>query len=339
MDRREFLRIAGLLGLGAGSTFLLGGDPGRLYAQTAGTPFDAAGAPAGGASGGGPSAAGGAVAAGPKAASGRLPDLVAVKGGEPEALFDAGIAALGGMKAFVRAGQTVVIKPNIGWSQPPESAANTNPKLVKRIIEHCLNAGAKKVYVFDNSCDSWSLCYKTSLIEKYAREAGATVAPPDSSGYYHEVVFPGAISLKKARVHELIIESDVFINVPVLKNHSGAGMTASMKNLMGTVWDRQFFHRWDLDQCIADACLFRKPDLNVVDAYKVMKTGGPRGYSSSVYEMAKFQILSTDIVAADAASAKTLGFEPARFRYIGLAADKKSGRSDLGALDILRLTI
>jgi uncharacterized protein (DUF362 family) len=272
-------------------------------------------------------------------AAGAWPDLVAVRGAEPEILFDAGIAEYGGMKAFVKPGQTVVIKPNIGWNQAPETAANTNPKLVKRIIEHCLNAGAKKVYVFDNSCDSWALSYKTSLIEKYAKDAGAEVVPPNSSRYYQEVVFPGAVSLKKASVHELILESDVFINVPVLKNHSGAGMTSAMKNLMGIVWDRQFFHRYDLDQCIADASLFRKPTLNVVDAYKVMKSGGPRGYSSSAYDLAKFQILSTDIVAADAAASRTLGFEPARFRYIGLAADARSGQADLAKLDIRRLNL
>lgn len=311
MTRREFLKTVGSLGLGAAGALLAGGGEG-LFAQSAG---------------------------GAAGASGRQPDLVAVKGGEPDALFDAGIAALGGMKAFVKRGRTVVIKPNIGWNQAPETAANTNPKLVKRIIEHCLDAGARKVYVFDNSCDAWSLSYKTSLIEKYARDAGAEVVPPNSSSYYQEATVPGAVSLKKARFHELILESDVFINVPVLKHHSGAGMTAAMKNLMGTVWDRQFFHRYDLDQCIADAALFRKPTLNVVDAYKVMKTGGPRGYGSSAYDMAKFQILSADIVAADAAAARTLGSDPSSFRYIGLAAEKNTGQADLSKLDIRRLTI
>ena len=71
-----------------------------------------------------------------------MPDLVAVKNGEPEALFDRGIEAMGGMRRFVKKGQTVVVKPNIGWNAPPERAANTNPRLVRRIIEHCLQAGA-----------------------------------------------------------------------------------------------------------------------------------------------------------------------------------------------------
>lgn len=318
MDRREFMRR--VAGYGIGAAWLLSGA-GRVLAQ--GSP--ATGSTVGPVAGGKPGA--------------RPPDLVAVMGGEPGALFDAGIAAMGGMKAFVKAGQTVVIKPNIGWDQPPEAAADTNPLLVARIVAHCLDAGARKVYVFDNSCDAWALCYRSSMIERYVREAGGEMVPANNAGYFQEVVFPGAKAVKKARVHELVVESDVYINVPVLKNHSGAGMTAAMKNLMGTVWDRQFFHRNDLDQCIADACLFRKPTLNVIDAYKVMKTGGPRGYSSSVYDVARFQILSTDIVAADAAASRTLGFDPARFRYIGLAAGAGSGQADLAKLDIRRISL
>ncbi|MBU0927133.1 MAG: DUF362 domain-containing protein [Spirochaetes bacterium] len=321
MDRREFLKAAAAYGLGA--AWLLYG--GALSAQGTAAPS--------------PAPSPGSAPGGIRAAGARAPDLVAVKGGEAEALFDAGIATLGGMSAFVRPGQSVVVKPNIGWDQGPDTAANTNPGLVGRIVEHCLAAGAKKVYVFDNSCDTWSLCYKSSMIERYAKEAGAAVVPANASGYYQEVTFPGARAVRKARVHELVIESDVFINVPVLKHHSGAGMTAAMKNLMGIVWDRQFFHRNDLHQCIADACLYRKPDLNVVDAYKVMRTGGPRGYASSVYDVAKFQILSADIVAADAAAARTLGFEPSRFGYIGKAAAAGSGRDDLSKLDIRRLSL
>ena len=79
-------------------------------------------------------------------------DMVAIKGGEAADMFDKGIASLGGMKQFVKPNQTVVIKPNIGWDSAPERAANTNPELVARIVEQCKQAGAKTVYVFDNTC-------------------------------------------------------------------------------------------------------------------------------------------------------------------------------------------
>ncbi len=65
-------------------------------------------------------------------------DLVAIKGGEPDAMFDKAIESLGGMKSFVKKGQKVVVKPNIGWDVTPERAGNTNPVLVKRILEEML---------------------------------------------------------------------------------------------------------------------------------------------------------------------------------------------------------
>ena len=64
-------------------------------------------------------------------------DLVAIKGKEPDAMFDEAIKYLGGIKSFVRKGQSVVIKPNIGWDASPERAANTNPLLINKIVKHC----------------------------------------------------------------------------------------------------------------------------------------------------------------------------------------------------------
>ncbi len=268
-----------------------------------------------------------------------FPDLVALKGGEPDAMFDRGIEAIGGIGRFVKSGQTVVIKPNIGWNQTPEIGATTNPALVKRIIEHCFNAGAKKVYVFDHSCDYETACYKNSGIEKAAAEAGAQVVPANAETYYHEVEIPKAKKLKKVKIHELILESDVFINVPVLKNHSATQLTISMKNLMGTVWDMGYYHGNNLSQCIADYCIFKKPDLNIVDAYRVMTQNGPRGISSADSIKMKSMIISTDIVAADSASAKLYGTSPDNISYIKFGNDAGVGTMNLNGLNIKKINI
>jgi len=266
-------------------------------------------------------------------------DLVAVKGGEATQMFEQGIKALGGIQAFVKKGQTVVIKPNIGWDVVPERGANTNPTLVAHIVRACREAGAKQVVVFDHTCDSWQRCYAHSGIESAVKDAGGTMAPGDSEGYYHEVAVPHAKNLPKAKVHELILNSDVFINVPVLKSHGGARLTMSMKNLMGTVWDRREWHGNDLHQCIADFAAYRKPDLNVLDAYLVMKENGPRGGSASDVVTMKAQLLSTDLVAIDAAGAKLFGTDPADVRHITIAAQQGVGRMDLDKLNIKRITV
>ena len=226
-------------------------------------------------------------------------DLVAVKGGEAEAMFDLAIASLGGMSKFVKRNQTVVIKPNIGWDKAPEYAANTNPKLVGRIVEHCFRAGAKSVYVFDNTCDNWQKCYANSGIEKAVKDAGGKLVTGNSESMYQQVALPKGKRLKNTKIHELILSSDVFINVPVLKSHGGATLTMSMKNLMGIVWDREYWHNNDLHQCIADFPTYRKPDLNVIDAYRVMMKHGPRAGGLEDVNTMKAQIISRDIILAD----------------------------------------
>jgi len=265
-------------------------------------------------------------------------DLIAVMGGEPAAMFDMGIQALGGMGTFVSKGQKVLVKPNIGWDVVPDKGANTNPALVKRIIEHCFRAGAKEVYVFDNTCDNWIKCYKNSGIEQAVKDAGDKIVPVNSESYYQEVTIPNAKKLTTTKVHELVLSSDVFINVPILKHHSSARMTGALKNMMGVVWDRAYWHRNNLNQCIADYALFqKKPTLNVMDAYNVMMRNGPRGVSLEDLSNMKSLMISTDWVAIDAAGAMMLGKEPASIEHIALAAGMGLGNMDLSAMNIHRM--
>lgn len=266
-------------------------------------------------------------------------DLVAVRGGEPGQMFDSAIASWGGMQAFVPKGSRVLVKPNIGWDVPPERGGNTHPALVGCIIKHCLSAGAREVSVFDHTCDNWRRCYTNSSIEAAVKAAGGKMVSGDSEGYYKIVSVPQGQRLKEAKVHEAFLNADVFINVPVLKHHSSSMLTIGMKNLMGVVWDRGYWHRNDLHQCIADFASFRRPDLTVVDAYNVMKRNGPRGVSINDVVSMKALIVSTDPVAADAAGARLFGTDPGDIRHIQIASEMNLGRINLKTLSINRIKI
>jgi uncharacterized protein (DUF362 family) len=266
-------------------------------------------------------------------------DMVAVKGGDAVTMFDLAMEQLGGMTKFVKKGQDVVVKPNIGWDVVPELGANTNPKLINRIVKSCYEAGAKNVYVFDHTCDEWTRCYSNSGIERAAKDAGAKVVSGASERYYQEVDIPRGKILKKAKVHELLLQSAVFINVPVLKHHGSGRVTVSLKNLMGVVWDRRYWHQNGLHQCIADFASFKKPDLNVVDAYLVMKRNGPRGSSAEDVVEMKSQIISTDMVAADSAASKLFGIEPDKVPHITMAQELKVGTMNLDKLSIKRIIL
>lgn len=266
-------------------------------------------------------------------------DLVAVMGGEPVDMFRRAMTEMGGMGKFIKAGQKVVVKPNIGWDKTPELAGNTNPDLVAEIIRQCFAAGAKEVVVFDHTCDDWRKCYKNSGIEEAAEAAGAKVVPAHEESYYREIELPRAKNLKRAKVHTALLDSDVWINVPILKNHGGAKMTISMKNHMGIVWDRGFFHKNDLQQCIADICTLEKPAvLNIVDAYRVMKTNGPRGKSAADVVNPKGLFISTDIVAVDTAATKFFNqIESMPLEVVGHLA--KGEELNIGTMDIDRLKV
>jgi uncharacterized protein (DUF362 family) len=306
-DRREFLKKGLSLGLVAGGSLILGKTD-LLFAK--------------------------------EAVAGK-PDLVAIKNGEPDAMFKKAITLMGGMNQFVKKGQTVAVKPNMGFPRLPEVGATTNPLLVKTIIEHCYQAGAKKVYVFDNvvmpTSSNARNCYKLSGIEDAAKAAGALVVPADDFSY-REVKIPHAKILKSVKVHELILDSDVFINVPVLKHHGSTHLSIAMKNLMGIVQNRMEYHMTGLDQCIADFCLHCRPDLNIVDAYRVLMShgpSGPRDGSPAEVEMKKTLLMSRDIVAIDAAAAKIFGSKPEDIKYIKFGHEHKIGNMNLHELKIV----
>ncbi len=265
------------------------------------------------------------------------PDLVAVLGGKPVEMFEAGIKELGGMASFVKSGQTVVVKPNMAWARTPEYAATTTPELVAAVVTACYRAGARVVYVFDHTCNAWKQCYELSRIAAAAEKANAKVMPANSRTDYRKVSVPKGKTLTEAECHRLVLESDVLINVPILKNHGGAIITSAMKNLLGTVWDRRYFHRNGLQQCIADWVSFRKPDLNIIDAYHVMMKNGPRGRSLDDLAVKQMQLLSTDIVAADVAAAKIMGFSPSRVPHLKMGEELGLGVMDLDKLNIKRV--
>jgi len=271
-------------------------------------------------------------------------DLVAVLGGEPADMFKKAIAELGGMGRYVKKGQKVVVKPNIGWDRSPELAANTNPDLLAEIIRQCFTAGAKEVIVFDHTCDDWRRCYKNSGIQAAVEKAGGKMMPAHEESYYREVNLPQGVNLKSTKIHEAILDCDVWINVPVLKMHGGAKMSVSLKNLMGIVWDRRFFHSHNLQQCIADCnTLSKKPVLNIIDAYRVIKSNGPQGRTESDVALAKGLFISSDSVAADTAAIKFYNqispMDISAVEHVSKAEALRVGTTKIEGLNVKRIKV
>ncbi|MCX7765751.1 MAG: DUF362 domain-containing protein, partial [Candidatus Sumerlaeia bacterium] len=140
------------------------------------------------------------------------PDLVVVQGDNPEKITRKAIEAYGGMSRFVKRGDIVVIKPNIGWDRLPAQGANTNPDVVKALVEMAYEAGAKKVKVFDNSVNNPQSCYQRSGIMEKAKAAGAEVIFMNPN-LYKIVKFSGTKFLTEWPIYKDALECDVLINV------------------------------------------------------------------------------------------------------------------------------
>lgn len=119
--------------------------------------------------------------AGAPAASG-IPDLVAVRNGTRAEMVRKAVETLGGMQAFVKPGQTVVIKPNIGWNKAPEFGANTHPETVATLVELCRQAGAKEVRVFDHCCHNGA--YEGSGVKEAVEKAGGVMVDGGNESQY-----------------------------------------------------------------------------------------------------------------------------------------------------------
>ncbi len=245
---------------------------------------------------------------------------------DPGKLTRAAVDAAGGMKKLVRKGDVVVVKPNIGWDRRPDQAANTNPAVVAALVSMAFEAGASEVKVFDRSCNEAKRCYSKSGIATAAKNAGADVSFMDDDRFV-SVSIPGAVILREWPLYKDVMEADVFINCPIVKDHGATGLTAGMKNLMGCVGDdRGAWHVGNISQRIADVQLAIKSDLVVLDAFRVLTANGPQGGRKSDVKTLNTIAVSTDIVAADAFAAGILDLDPMDIEHIKIAANMGLGK-------------
>jgi len=265
-------------------------------------------------------------------------DLAVVRGDDIRQSLRKALEELGGLGLFVKKGDTVVIKPNIGWSRAPEFAANTNPDLVNELVTLCFRHGAKRVRVFDNTCNNEKMCYHNSGIQDAVKKAGGEIYYV-SDWKFIPGRFPAGSEMQAWPIFRDAVECDCFINVPVAKHHGLTGLTLSMKNLMGVCGGNRGKMHWNIGEKLADLTAFINPDLTIIDAYRVLLRHGPSGGNTGDVEMKKTVIAGTDPVLADSFAAGLFGVAPESVGYIASAAAKKIGSMKISSADISRIEL
>jgi len=271
------------------------------------------------------------------------PDLAVAKG-QPGPAARAAVGLLGGMAAFVKPGQRVVIKPNMSFASDPDQALTTHPDLVKELAVLCYEAGAAEVLVLDHPLRSVDLCLQKTGIRDACRGLGKEIVfGLDSPSFFAEIEFPKGREMKKNLAMKEVLRADVLIAAPVAKSHGSAGVSLGLKGMMGLIWDRSSMHsRYNLDQSIVDLNTRLKAQLTVIDATRVLSTNGPAG-PGRVLKMDTV-IASADPVAADAYAVNAFEWwgrrlKPEQVKYLVLAHAQGLGRMDIDKLRVAEVVI
>jgi uncharacterized protein (DUF362 family) len=264
-------------------------------------------------------------------------DLSVAIGDDPAKATRAAVDAIGGIKRFVKPGQSVMIKPNISWDRVPAQAATTNPDVVAAVVAMCKEAGAKRVVVTDNSLNDARRCFKRSGIADAVKAAGGEAIFMNPRRF--KVTDTGGKALGKWEVYSDALNFDCLINIPIAKHHSSAKVTLGMKNLYGLIGGPRNRLHQRMDQGIADLGAFFKPQLTIIDAYRILLRNGPSGGRPTDTKLTKTIIASADIVAADARAAQLFGHEGKDVGFIRLADQMGVGTMDLSSLNIKEFNV
>ncbi len=205
-------------------------------------------------------------------------DLVVVKG-DIRAAVNKAVQTLGGMSRFVKPGQSVFIKPNMSFASSPDAGANTHPEVVAEVARLCADAGAKSILIGDFPLKRPEACLeKSGILEAIKGIPKTSFRYFTDKKFFEPTPVPRAKKLRKVKLLKPAYQSDVLISLPVAKSHGSAQVSMSMKNMMGVIYNRRAFHTtYPLDQAIADLTSLVWPKLVLLDASRVMASGGPGG--------------------------------------------------------------
>jgi uncharacterized protein (DUF362 family) len=257
-----------------------------------------------------------------------------------QALFDRD-RPLEAWKMLVRPGEMVSLKVNTLGGR----GISTNPQLVEAICERLQEAGisASDIVVWDRSSDELERAgFRVAMGGNRVQCFGT-----DRVDYEPELLTYGSVGSRVSKI--LTQRSNVLINVPVLKDHDGAGVTIALKNMYGVIHNPNKYHPNGCDPFIADLNMLpeirTRMRLTICDAATAMYEGGP-AYKPEHSWQANALIVSQDPVALDSIGwqiverkraehgLKTLEADGRAPRYIATAADAEHR---LGTNDAARI--
>jgi uncharacterized protein (DUF362 family) len=249
------------------------------------------------------------------------------------------LKALGGMEAFIKKDDRVLIKVNAAFATPSILSATTNPELLHEVIRLCYAAGARSVLVTDNPINDPSSCFSLTGIGQAAESAGARIVLPKEELFRPATVQEGTLIRNWPVLFGPFQGITKLIGMAPVKDHHRSGASMTMKNWYGLLGGRRNIFHQNINDIIKELAVMVKPTLVVLDGTTTMMTNGPTGGSLSDLKRTNTMIVSCDQVAADAFGATLLGKTAADLPYILKAESAGVGSADYESLKPARATV
>ncbi len=254
--------------------------------------------------------------------------MAVVRGEDRAAGLDQALESLGGMNAFIKSGDRVLVKVNAAFATPPILSATTHPTLVERLVFHCFKAGAADVIVTDNPINDPQSCFLLSGIEEAARRSGARVLYPREEFFRPTTLSGGRLIRSWPLLYRPFDGVNKLIGVTPVKDHHRSGASMVMKNWYGLLGGRRNVFHQDIHGIITELAVMVKPTLVVLDGTTTMMTNGPTGGSLADLKATHTLIAGTDQVAVDTLGATLLDKTPSDLPFILMAESAGVGTSN-----------
>jgi uncharacterized protein (DUF362 family) len=250
-----------------------------------------------------------------------------VKSSDTRSAVKRALDLVGGLEKAVAHHSSIVVKPNFCGGVPGERGSHTSIPVLEALLE-LLAPLKKKVYIgeADGSFNRADQVFSTLGVHDVAKRYGAQVINL-STGPSVELTVPQSLSLKTLRVSRLLTESAI-ISVAVLKTHPWTGVTFTMKNMFGAIYEpeKALLHA-GLDKNIVDITKVLRPALSLVDGIYAVKHGGFKygvwvGYPPDKMDLV---VAGHDPVATDVVCTTLLEKDPRHAGFIEMA-----GAQDVG---------
>lgn len=256
----------------------------------------------------------------------------------PERVFAAvsrSIDMLGGIRAFVKPGERVLIKPNMLKGRPPDDAVTTHPEIVRAVIRLVRQAGATALVGDSPGIGDLRKVAERSGILAVIEQEGATLA-----GFDEAVPVQGPGRFQRFEIARAAREADAIINLPKFKTHGMTVLTGAVKNLFGCIPGKRKV-QWHFNTGVDHGSFSRmlvelsrvlRPRLTVMDAIVGMEGNGP---GSGDPRRIGLVIAGRDPVAVDVVSGGIVGLAPEELPVIRAAAQAGIGASSMEHIQVL----